>query len=208
VTRFVFKSEKKIERDEKGRKVSEWHEFYLSGIKIRKWMLLDVLHGIEEIAGSFKEEVYVSDDYKVYVDVYSEATEVAEHPRTKAISIEDYTGSSPKLIVVFPYLPISENEIVKAIDTSESKQQSKVKFRRQHKGEKRPSIPQRIRGKVLVRSKGKCENCGESLENVTPCIHHKDGNPRNNIMANLVVMCPNCHSNTQTYKRPKQSLKK
>lgn len=30
-------------------------------------------------------------------------------------------------------------------------------------------------------------------------MHHKDGNPRNNDFANLQILCPNCHSQTENY---------
>jgi 5-methylcytosine-specific restriction endonuclease McrA len=66
---------------------------------------------------------------------------------------------------------------------------------------KRKTIPQGIRTKSLLRSMGKCERCGNSLKNVTPHLHHKDGNPQNNKLSNLQVLCPNCHSNTKTFKR-------
>jgi 5-methylcytosine-specific restriction endonuclease McrA len=32
---------------------------------------------------------------------------------------------------------------------------------------------------------------------ITPEIHHKDGNPRNNKPSNLIVLCPNCHTKVQ-----------
>lgn len=59
---------------------------------------------------------------------------------------------------------------------------------------RRKPVSQSARTKVLVRSKGKCECCGINLDNVKPHIHHKDGNPRNNKLSNLRVLCPNCHS--------------
>lgn len=59
---------------------------------------------------------------------------------------------------------------------------------------KRKPVRQSLRTRLLVRSKGKCEKCGKSLGKITPCIHHKDGNNRNDKMSNLLVVCPNCHS--------------
>jgi 5-methylcytosine-specific restriction endonuclease McrA len=66
----------------------------------------------------------------------------------------------------------------------------------------RKPVSQSARTKALVRSRGKCEKCGESLKGVTPHIHHKDGNPRNNKLANLQVLCPNCHSTARV--KPKR----
>ena len=209
MVKFVFNSEKITERDEEGKTISQWTEFYLAGKKNQKWMLLDVLSGVRAIAGSYKEGVYVSDDYKFYVDIFSEATEVAEKPRTKAIIIEDYSGNSSKLIVFFPYQSISDQQMIEAIDASVSMQsfveRRRMKTRRQLAHKKRLPIPQSIQKKVLLRSKGKCEKCGENFESIIPNIHHKDGNARNNELTNLILLCPNCHSKTATYKKPKSS---
>ena len=63
--------------------------------------------------------------------------------------------------------------------------------------------------KLLVRSKGKCEKCNHSLEGVKPHIHHKDGNPKNNKMSNLKVLCPNCHSSVHdkpTKRKPESDI--
>ena len=51
----------------------------------------------------------------------------------------------------------------------------------------------------------KCEICGWGEKNIytgnVPLeIHHKDGNYLNNIESNLQVLCPNCHSLTNSYK--------
>jgi len=58
---------------------------------------------------------------------------------------------------------------------------------------RRKPIPIETQKKLLIRSKGKCENCGKSLENLKPLFHHIDGNPRNNQLSNLKVLCPDCH---------------
>lgn len=51
----------------------------------------------------------------------------------------------------------------------------------------------------------KCEKCGwnEKLENYefTPCeLHHIDGNSKNHLLSNLIILCPNCHSLTKSYR--------
>ena len=51
----------------------------------------------------------------------------------------------------------------------------------------------------------KCERCGwhEKLEDseFTPCeLHHIDGNPENHVLSNLIMLCPNCHSLTESYR--------
>ncbi len=72
--------------------------------------------------------------------------------------------------------------------------------------------------KLHQRSGSKCEgyrlglSCGAELtEDLKPLIHHIDGNPRNNEISNLVLVCPNCHSEVMellSEKRRKTYVKK
>ena len=62
-----------------------------------------------------------------------------------------------------------------------------------------------VRKFMLEKANYKCELCGWGKENpyshLIPLeIHHKDGNYKNNTLDNLQVLCPNCHSLTDTYK--------
>ena len=208
ITKFEFNPKKTVERDEQGRIVSEFTEFYLDGHKDKTWNIIDILWGIKEIAGTFEEEVYVSEKCNVDVRTYSEATDLLEKPRVKAIYVEDNSGPQPKAVVYFPYLRISEQEMVKAIDSVIERTQTEFsKGIGRLKNPKRIPIPQSVRSKVLVRAKGECEKCHLNLRNVKPNFHHKDGDPRNNKPSNLIVLCPNCHSNTRTYKNPKTKFK-
>jgi hypothetical protein len=53
----------------------------------------------------------------------------------------------------------------------------------------------RIRGNT-------CESCGISDWNKKPLtfqVDHVDGNRKNNNFYNLKVLCPNCHSQTETF---------
>lgn len=48
-----------------------------------------------------------------------------------------------------------------------------------------------------------CEICGISEWNGKPInmeLHHKDGNKHNHSIDNLQMLCPNCHSQTETFK--------
>lgn len=62
-----------------------------------------------------------------------------------------------------------------------------------------------LRTWLLNRVENKCEKCGWGetnpySNNVALDIHHKDGNRRNNTLENIEILCPNCHSLTETYK--------
>lgn len=49
----------------------------------------------------------------------------------------------------------------------------------------------------------RCESCGIVDWNGNPIVlhlHHCDGNPDNNNLDNLQVLCPNCHSQTDNFK--------
>lgn len=50
--------------------------------------------------------------------------------------------------------------------------------------------------------KNKCEICGIEEWNNSPLqchLDHVDGNPENNLLTNLRILCPNCHSQTETF---------
>lgn len=62
-----------------------------------------------------------------------------------------------------------------------------------------------IRNFLLKKNGCKCQQCGWGEVNkftgkVPLEIHHKDGNYLNNAEENLMILCPNCHSLTETYK--------
>jgi predicted HNH restriction endonuclease len=49
----------------------------------------------------------------------------------------------------------------------------------------------------------KCEKCGISEwrgMKISLELHHKDGNTRNNNLSNLIILCPNCHAQTDNYR--------
>ena len=48
----------------------------------------------------------------------------------------------------------------------------------------------------------RCEQCGITDWQGEPLVmqlHHKDGDGTNNELSNLELLCPNCHSQTDTY---------
>ena len=66
-------------------------------------------------------------------------------------------------------------------------------------------ISKHIRRYLFEKNNCKCELCGWGEENhftgnVPLEVHHKDGDYTNNKEENLQLLCPNCHSLTETFK--------
>lgn len=60
-----------------------------------------------------------------------------------------------------------------------------------------------IKNYILNRQNNRCSHCGLSEWRGLPItleLEHKDGNSQNNVESNLECLCPNCHSQTPTYK--------
>jgi hypothetical protein len=60
-----------------------------------------------------------------------------------------------------------------------------------------------IKRYILEKQDNKCEKCGIKDWNNKPItfeLEHKDGNSEHNLEGNLCCLCPNCHSQTPTYK--------
>lgn len=59
--------------------------------------------------------------------------------------------------------------------------------------------------------KYKCENCGINEWDGKPLrlqIHHINGDHNDNRLENIQILCPNCHTQTDTYARSNKSIKK
>lgn len=64
-------------------------------------------------------------------------------------------------------------------------------------------VPQWVRRALEEKYGCKCSDCGIVDYNGKPItleVDHKDGNHNNNTIKNLRLLCPNCHSQTPTYK--------
>jgi hypothetical protein len=62
-----------------------------------------------------------------------------------------------------------------------------------------------LRSYLMRKYDSKCQKCGWGIPNPvskTVCLdlHHKDGDASNNVLDNVEILCPNCHSLTNTYK--------
>ena len=56
-------------------------------------------------------------------------------------------------------------------------------------------VTEATRKALWARSKGKCERCGGKLtKGQNDQVHHRDGNPKNNLIGNLRHLCRACHS--------------
>jgi len=64
------------------------------------------------------------------------------------------------------------------------------------------AIPAWVKSYIIDLRGYNCEECGINDYNnkaITLQIDHKDGNSTNNHIDNLRLLCPNCHSQTETY---------
>ena len=60
-----------------------------------------------------------------------------------------------------------------------------------------------IKRHILEQQDNKCNKCKLDVWNELPIVlelEHRDGNSTNNDISNLECLCPNCHSQTATYK--------
>ena len=63
--------------------------------------------------------------------------------------------------------------------------------------------PRWLKNYILEKQDNKCAECGISdwnSKSIVFDLEHKDGNSDNNTENNLCCLCPNCHSQTPTYK--------
>ena len=63
-----------------------------------------------------------------------------------------------------------------------------------------------VRKKLLIEQDRQCFTCGLKEWNGLPLtleLEHKDGNKQNNERCNVVLLCPNCHSQTPHWRKAK-----
>lgn len=69
----------------------------------------------------------------------------------------------------------------------------------------------RLRKRVILEQSGCCNHCGISEWNGKPItleLDHIDGNNQNNERSNLESICPNCHSQTNTWRGKNKTNKR
>ena len=90
----------------------------------------------------------------------------------------------------------TEESIKKSIDTCKLKRENRIKDCLDRKDYN--SMPGKFRRALILKEVNYCcESCHNSHWLGKPLwleIHHKDGNNKNNVRENLIVVCPNCHS--------------
>ena len=65
------------------------------------------------------------------------------------------------------------------------------------------ALSRHLKKYVLLKYNNSCAQCGINSWNNKPIVlevEHIDGNGNNNVENNLTLLCPNCHSQTATYK--------
>lgn len=107
-------------------------------------------------------------------------------PRRKIFSNEDRKrATSVRLQKIEENWPIRKASIISGSETSK-----------------------RFLRKVLLEEMPRCNDCGINDwlgTQITLEIHHMDGNPRNNVIGNVELLCPNCHSLTPNHRNKKRS---
>lgn len=94
--------------------------------------------------------------------------------------------------------PRSHETIIKALH---SYSVTRIKYLFNTPFERLERQSKRIR--IIIEQEGKCARCGISEWLGQPVcfeMDHIDGNNQNNTRHNLEILCPNCHSNTPTWK--------
>lgn len=69
----------------------------------------------------------------------------------------------------------------------------------------------RLKKRIVLEQNGKCNHCGIDNWNDKPLtleLEHKDGNHNNNERDNLECICPNCHSQTDTWRGKNKTNKR
>ena len=69
----------------------------------------------------------------------------------------------------------------------------------------------RLRKRIILEQGGKCNHCGIDKWNNKPItleLEHIDGNHSNNNRENLEAICPNCHSQTDTWRGKNKTNKR
>lgn len=87
-------------------------------------------------------------------------------------------------------------------DRKEAARKMRETFRK--KRENRTYEQLTLREKVLFNQNNCCNKCGLDTWNNLPLkleLHHKDGNHKNNNITNLEFLCPNCHSQTPSWRK-------
>jgi hypothetical protein len=67
--------------------------------------------------------------------------------------------------------------------------------------------PSSIKKRLIHEMGHQCQKCQNSMWNNLPItleLEHIDGNNRNNSKENLTLLCPNCHSQTSTWRNRKR----
>lgn len=93
-------------------------------------------------------------------------------------------------------------------DRIKAKQNYKKYIERKIKSTPFESLSKKVIKRLLIEDRGhQCESCKNThwlTNSITLELEHIDGNKKNNNKANLLLLCPNCHSYTPTWRRKKK----
>lgn len=105
---------------------------------------------------------------------------------------------SEKMKKISQLNPLSKEEIEKRVKTFNNT----IKERLMNTNWSSLSEEQ-VKKRLFFEQEGKCNKCGNSEwlgQQISLELEHKDGNHNNNSRDNVELLCPNCHSQTDTYR--------
>lgn len=119
-------------------------------------------------------------------DVVTSTKTLAEAQRKLNVNYKTFRTYAKKYDLFLPN-PSGKGTFKSKVQTEKIRRTTALKYRLWREGSKEK----------------KCELCGlEEIWNnltITLELHHVDGNKMNNQLSNLQILCPNCHSQTDTW---------
>ena len=139
-----------------------------------------------------------------FTKVVKESTSVIEV--LKKLKMAPYGGNYSSFRSRAEYLGIDISHFIsKSTGVRKAKKTPvEVLFSKRHKRAAGGQLKNRLLSERL--KEYKCESCGNTEWMGRPIpleTHHKDGDSFNNLLENLELLCPNCHSFTDTYRGKK-----
>ena len=146
-----------------------------------------------------RKSKYSNIDDESIISAISNTITMAEAARKLDMDFRSFRNRAKALGVYSP------NQGKKGIDLGENRYRAPNKFSLEEiLSNKRPYQSFKLKLRLIAEGlkENQCEICGISEWNDQPLncqLDHIDGNKNNNNLENLRIICPNCHSQTETF---------